>query len=133
MTRTRTDIGELERAVAAAGGFVHLARDPRIDRPLDEQVVKLLELATAQRPPDLVRSVPVRWDDYDELITGVVGKLLADLELVIANQPGRRVVDGGQPGTLVTCEECSGSGVLHRLDELPPASTPSPGEEVASS
>jgi hypothetical protein len=30
---------------------------------------------------------------------------------------GERVSDGGQMGTLVVCPECSGEGLLHRLDE----------------
>jgi len=44
--------------------------------------------------------------------------------------PGRRVVDGGEPGVLVRCGEpygCGGSGVLHRPDSLPAVSTPQEG------
>lgn len=37
---------------------------------------------------------------------------------------GHRVEDGGVMGTIVTCEECSGSGVLHDPHERPPVSEP---------
>ncbi|MDQ0376519.1 hypothetical protein [Amycolatopsis thermophila] len=36
-----------------------------------------------------------------------------------APRAGDRVVDGGEPGVLVLCRECSGSGLLHQLDHLP--------------
>lgn len=45
---------------------------------------------------------------------------------------GDRVEDGGQLGTLVTCETCSGDGLLHQLDEPPPpgpAPQPEPADE----
>lgn len=44
--------------------------------------------------------------------------------------PGKRVVDGGEPGVLVVCGEphgCGGSGVLHQPDHLPEVVTPSEG------
>ena len=44
--------------------------------------------------------------------------------------PGKRVVDGGEPGTLVRCGEpwgCGGSGVLHDLDTLPEIVEPCDG------
>lgn len=32
---------------------------------------------------------------------------------------GARVLDGGEPGTVVRCPECGGSGRLHKLDKIP--------------
>jgi hypothetical protein len=34
-----------------------------------------------------------------------------------APRPGDRVVDGGEPGILVACRECSGQGLLHAPDD----------------
>lgn len=43
---------------------------------------------------------------------------------------GTRVEDGGIMGTIVSCEQCSGSGRLHDPDELPPISTPQCGQPL---
>jgi hypothetical protein len=37
---------------------------------------------------------------------------------------GDRVVDGGEPGTLIACRECGGDGMLHLRDRPPAASAP---------
>ena len=45
--------------------------------------------------------------------------------------PGKRGVDGGEPGVLVRCGEpygCGGSGVLHQPDRLPEMVTPTDWE-----
>lgn len=50
------------------------------------------------------------------------------------DHPGRRVVDGGEPGVLVTCGEpygCGGSGVLLKPDQLPPVAVPTETGEGA--
>jgi hypothetical protein len=37
---------------------------------------------------------------------------------------GDRVTDGGIVGTLVRCEQCSGDGLLHKPDAMPPSQAP---------
>ena len=54
--------------------------DPRLDRPLAEQLDKLINWATSQRPDKFRRSVPVAWDDHDILICNVVAKLVERIE-----------------------------------------------------
>ena len=44
--------------------------------------------------------------------------------------PGRRTMNGGEPGVLVRCGEpwgCGGSGVMHQPDRIPEPSTPEEG------
>lgn len=33
--------------------------------------------------------------------------------------PGDRIIDGGTPGTLVSCPTCSNAGLLHKADAQP--------------
>lgn len=44
-------------------------------------------------------------------------------------KPGDRVEDGGVMGTLIRCPQCSGDGLLHQPDELPPTAEPTPEPE----
>lgn len=55
-------------------------------------------------------------------------QLLAAADDIENAQPkaGDRFDNGGQPGVLVRCPECSGDGTLHRPDQLPPAIAPTP-------
>lgn len=39
-------------------------------------------------------------------------------------RPGDRTTNGDEPGVLVRCPECSGDGLLHRPDQIPPTVTP---------
>jgi hypothetical protein len=42
-----------------------------------------------------------------------------------APRHGDRVIDGGEPGTLVRCRDCDGTGFLHHPDRLPTSAMPS--------
>ena len=46
-----------------------------------------------------------------------------------APKAGDRVMDGGEMGTLVRCYECSGDGLLHKLDKMPESIAPENTEE----
>lgn len=61
--------------------------------------------------------VPLRWEGTGEGICNV-----AIFVEQVHWQPhtfGDHVIDGGQPGTIVRCHECGGTGELHRLDKQP--------------
>lgn len=85
-----------------------------------------------------IASTPVGWasikqQDTQTLVlacpAGTEGARHEPPETGPAPSPGDRVVDGGEPGTLVRCVECSGSGLLHQPDELPESPAPRTIEE----
>ncbi|MEU3452139.1 hypothetical protein ABZ671_00650 [Micromonospora sp. NPDC006766] len=58
----------------------------------------------------------------------VLAGVLAEARQVGGRPPqaGDRLVDGGQMGTLTTCDTCSGLGLLHQLDEPATLTTEEP-------
>lgn len=70
-----------ERAalVNAVGPFIDLAEDDRIDLPVADQALALITWACQQVPDQIRRSIPMKATDHDVLITGALGKLVAEI------------------------------------------------------
>lgn len=70
-----------ERAalVKAVGAFLDLPEDDRIALPVADQVLSLITWACQHVPDQFRRSIPMQATDHDVLITGALGKLVAEI------------------------------------------------------
>ena len=74
MAESHVDIDVIRKVL---GGF-KADTDPRLDRPLREQIAAVLAFAAADRLTPR-RSIPVTWDDTDIVICNVVCKLVDEV------------------------------------------------------
>lgn len=131
----RARLRDLYRAKAEAAlqgaGVFQLDRDLRMTRHLERLARRsaLTAEAEAARQDEIVAA---RNAEIARL-KAVDARRAVELHDLTKGRPqaGDRVVNGDEPGTLVTCPQCGGGGLLHQPDE-PPAAGPAPQEEASS-
>jgi hypothetical protein len=72
-------------AIRSALGHLKPDTDPRLDRPLHEQIAALLRFGTDEQLKPR-RSIPVAWDDTDTLVCNVAAKLVAEVDRLTAER-----------------------------------------------